>query len=156
MPGLMPGQIRRIRARTGAVSISDLIQLVYSSRPFGYDEATLSGILLDARQANQRDGITGALICRRDIYLQLLEGPAVAVQALYQRIRRDDRHLEVRQHIAERVPARLFADWAMLHDPAQSLIWSPDELTDAKREDLSPAEVRRIFEDLSAATQSAR
>lgn len=140
---------------TGAISISDLIQLIYSSRPFGYDEATLSGILLHARQGNTRDGITGALICRRDIYLQLLEGPAAPVQALYTRIRRDDRHLEVREHVNERVPARLFGDWAMLHDPAQSLIWSPAELTDAKREALTPAEVRAIFADLSTAARSA-
>lgn len=155
MPGLMPGQIRRIRARTGAVSISDLIQLVYSSRPFGYDEATLSGILLDARKGNQRDGITGALICRRDIYLQLLEGPAGAVKAAYDRIRRDDRHLEIHLHLTERVTDRLFADWAMLHDPAQSLIWSPDALTEAKRADLPPADLRRVFADLSAAAALA-
>jgi hypothetical protein len=116
----------------------------------------LSGILLHARQGNQRGGITGALICRRDIYLQLLEGPTAAVQAVYERIRRDDRHLEVREHVNERVPARLFGDWAMLHDPAQSLIWSPEALTDAKRASLTPTEVRHIFAELSTAAQAAR
>lgn len=116
----------------------------------------MSGILLHARQGNARDGITGALICRRDIYLQLLEGPTAAVQAVYERIRRDDRHLEVREHVNERVPARLFGDWAMLHDPAQSLIWSPEALTDAKRAGLTPTEVRHIFEELSTAAQTAR
>ena len=78
----------------------------------------LAGILLDARQANTRDGITGALICRRDIYLQMLEGPAPAVKAAYGRIRRDDRHVEVRLHVSDPVEERLFADWAMMHDPA--------------------------------------
>lgn len=142
--------------RHRSATISDLIQLIYSSRPFGYDEATLSGILLHARQGNTRDGITGALICRRDIYLQLLEGPAAAVLALYARIRRDDRHLEVREHVNERVPARLFGDWAMLHDPAQSLIWSPDALTDAKRASLTPAELRRVFETLATNAQATQ
>lgn len=136
--------------------ISDLIQLIYSSRPFGYDEATLSGILLDARQANQRDAITGALICRRDIYLQLLEGPTKAVKAAYDRIRRDDRHLEIHLYLSEPVAGRLFADWAMLHDPAQSLIWSPEELTDNKRASLLPGDLRRIFGDLSAAVAPTR
>jgi hypothetical protein len=112
--------------------------------------------LLHARQGNTRDGITGALICRRDIYLQLLEGPAAAVLALYARIRRDDRHLEVREHVNERVPARLFGDWAMLHDPAQSLIWSPDALTDAKRASLTPAELRRVFETLATNAQATQ
>lgn len=112
--------------------------------------------MLHARQGNTRDGITGALICRRDIYLQLLEGPTAAVLALYARIRRDDRHLEVREHVNERVPARLFGDWAMLHDPAQSLIWSPDALTDAKRASLTPAELRRVFETLATNAQATQ
>jgi hypothetical protein len=126
------------------------MQLVYSSRPFGFDEAMLAGILLDARQANTRDGITGALICRRDIYLQLLEGPATAVKASYGRIRRDDRHVEVRLHVSEPVTERLFADWAMLHDPAQSLAWTPADIADNLLERVSPAEVRKVFETLAA------
>lgn len=115
----------------------------------------MSGILLIARQHNQRDDITGALICRRDVYLQLLEGPSAAVRATYGRIRRDDRHLDVRLHVSDSVGERLFADWAMLHDPARSLIWSPEDLSDERREDLHPAEVRRVFEDLSTALRSA-
>jgi hypothetical protein len=111
--------------------------------------------LLQARQANQRDAVTGALICRRDIYLQLLEGPEAAVRSAYDRIRRDDRHLEVRLHIDEPVPTRLFADWAMLHDPAQSLIWPPEALTDARRAALTPTEIRRVFAELAATTGPA-
>ena len=40
------------------------MQLIYSSRPFGYDDLALTGILSTARRNNLRDGITGALICR--------------------------------------------------------------------------------------------
>ena len=43
-----------------------LTQLVYASHPFGFDEAMLNGIILDARRCNERDGITGALIARGD------------------------------------------------------------------------------------------
>ena len=57
-------------------------QLIYSSQPFGFDEAMLAGILSGARYNNVRDGITGALICRQDIYLQLIEGPAAAIDNL--------------------------------------------------------------------------
>lgn len=116
----------------------------------------MSGILLQARQANKRDGITGALICRRDIYLQLLEGPEKAVRAAYARIRQDDRHLELRLHVTEPVAQRLFGNWAMLHDPAKSLIWSPEELTDTRRDALFPAELRRIFDRLAAVAHGAR
>ena len=61
----------------------DLIQLIYASRPFGFDDATLNAILMDARRSNPRHGITGALVCRSDIYLQLLEGPAAAVDSTF-------------------------------------------------------------------------
>ena len=50
-----------------------MIQLIYASRPFDFDEGTLAAILTVARGCNERDGITGALICRSDLYLQLLE-----------------------------------------------------------------------------------
>ena len=44
-----------------------VFRAIYTSRPFGFDTAILHGILSDARRANLRDGITGALICRGDI-----------------------------------------------------------------------------------------
>ena len=56
------------------------LQLTYASRPFGYDGAMLQGVLMDARRCNLRDRITGALICRDDLFLQLLEGPEAAVE----------------------------------------------------------------------------
>ena len=71
------------------------IQFIYASRPFGFDDRALTGILASARRNNARDGITGALICREDLFLQLLEGPRTVVEALYQRIRRDDRRSDI-------------------------------------------------------------
>ena len=56
-------------------STMTLFRAVYSSRPFGFDSAILNGILVDARRSNERDGITGALICRGDIYLPVARGP---------------------------------------------------------------------------------
>ncbi len=44
-------------------------RVVYASRPFGFDLAILSSILIDARLLNYREDITGTLICRADIYL---------------------------------------------------------------------------------------
>ena len=52
-----------------------LYQVVYASQLSRHDEATLNTILADARRRKVEDVITGALICRTDIYLQLLEGP---------------------------------------------------------------------------------
>ena len=108
--------------------MTDLIQLIYSSRPFGFDEAALNGILLIARRNNSRDAITGALICRQDLYLQLLEGPEAAVEARSGSIARDDRHLEVVRRVSRRVTERLFPNWAMRDDPARSWMWTAKDV----------------------------
>lgn len=129
-----------------------LLQLTYASRPFGYDAAMLAGILMDARRCNARDGITGALICRDDLFLQLLEGPEVAVDAAFGRIRRDDRHVEVRRLTRAAIPddGRLFGRWAMRDDPAQSWVWSRDAVHQGAVEAAAPDEVVAIFRRLAA------
>ena len=72
-----------------------LAQLIYASQPFGFDDAMLNGILVQARRNNPRDDITGCLICRQDLYIQLIEGPVAPIDALYTKIAVDDRHLNV-------------------------------------------------------------
>ncbi len=130
--------------------MTDLIQLIYSSRPFGFDEAALNGILSDARYHNGRDGITGALVCRSDIYLQLLEGPRAAVEAAYARIVRDDRHVEVRRHVSTPVPSRLFPSWAMRDDPARSWMWSRAEIADGAIDRASRDDLLGVFARLAS------
>ena len=127
-----------------------LLQLSYASRPFGFDSAMLAGILIDARRCNSRDGITGALICREDLYLQLLEGPEAAVEAAYRRILRDDRHIEVRPLTRRRVADRLFGAWAMRDDPAQSWVWSREAVHNGAAETATEAEVLAIFTRLAS------
>jgi hypothetical protein len=127
-----------------------LRQLVYASRPFGFDPSVLSNILMDARRANARDAITGALIARQDLYLQLLEGPEDKVREAYRRITRDDRHLEVTCLLDRATSARLFPGWAMRDDPAQSWVWSMEAVRDGAVERASEGEVLEIFEALAA------
>jgi hypothetical protein len=122
-----------------------VFRAIYTSQPFGFDEGILGGILLDARRANERDGVTGALICRADIYLQWLEGPEDLVRATLARIKRDDRHLEVTLHVAELVPERMFGQWAMLHDPAATWIWTQKEVADGAAERATPEEITGFF-----------
>src|SRR6056297_2146867 len=98
----------RFRGPTRRESFMPLVQLVYASRPFGFDQATLSNLLLDSRRANARDDITGALIARHDLYLQLLEGPEQKVEDVYERILNDDRHVDVVKLVDRRVETRLF------------------------------------------------
>jgi hypothetical protein len=121
-------------------------QLIYMSEPFGFDDGMLNGILSISRLNNARDGLTGALVCRRDIYLQLLEGPETAVEAAYARIKRDDRHLAIVRLVSQAVDARLFPDWAMLDDPARSWLWSEAEVGAGAVKAATGQEILGVFE----------
>lgn len=121
-------------------------QLIYASRPFGFDEAVLNGILVGARRYNAEHDITGALICRADLYLQLLEGPDETVKALYRQITTDNRHVEVEQLLSRSADQRMFPDWAMLHDPAKSWLWSAEEVSDGALRRASEDEIIGVFE----------
>ncbi|MBS1300930.1 BLUF domain-containing protein [Loktanella sp. SALINAS62] len=136
-------------APKGETIITDLTQLIYASQPFGYDAILLSDILNDARACNLRDDITGALVCRHDIYLQLLEGPTEQVTAAYTRICRDDRHVAVHKLVSRQVTSRMFGNWAMLHDPAKSLIWTKDQIDDGILDRIPPSEIIGMFESVS-------
>ena len=133
-----------------------LIQIVYASRPFGFDDATLNAILAAARHANPRLDITGALVCREDLYLQLLEGPEQAVRGLFARIERDGRHMEVQVLADGPAAGRMFPAWAMRDDPVRSWMWSPAQIRAGAVAAATGDEVRAIFARVAAeADQSA-
>ena len=122
-----------------------ITQLIYASQPFGFDDAMLNGILVAARRNNPRDDITGCLICRQDLYLQLIEGPEAAIDALYAKIVSDDRHLNVETLCRDTVDQRMFPDWAMRDDPAQSWLWPPEAVAAGALYQASPQTLRSVF-----------
>lgn len=124
-------------------------RLIYRSQPFGFDSAMLAGILSQARRNNPRENITGALICRHDVYLQLIEGPADKIDALYARIAKDDRHTNVHLLLQEESSGRMFASWAMLDDKSPSLFWSSEEVEAGAIEDATPAQLIAPFARLA-------
>ena len=136
--------------RSGGTRLFKLWQLIYSSRPFGYDDLALIGILASARRNNIRDGITGALICREDLFVQLLEGPEAAVKDAFDRIARDDRHTEIVTLVSSSVDTRLFPEWAMRHDPPRSWMWTPDQVAAGMVTAATADEVRGVFVRLAS------
>ena len=126
-----------------------LIQLIYASRPFGFDDLALTGILATARRNNIRDGITGALICREDLFMQMLEGTGDVVNAAFDRIKRDDRHTDISEVSTAEIETRMFPQWAMRHDPAASWMWSRDEVSAGAVEHATPSDIHAIFARLA-------
>jgi hypothetical protein len=125
-----------------------LIQLIYISRPFGFDAGTLDDILVSARRHNAANNLTGALICRDDVFLQMLEGPRIQVTETFGRILRDDRHLEVSLLWSGDTPFRTFPEWSMRDDPVQSWMWDRREVLEVVSAG-SGEEARQIFARLA-------
>ena len=124
-------------------------RLIYKSIPFGYDQNILNGILSDAINYNKKNNITGALVCRDDIYLQLLEGPEQAVNYTYQKILDDDRHLEVELLIKENCNKRIFPKWNMKDDPAKTWFWNKQEVRSGVFKTLSKSKIIAVFEKIA-------
>lgn len=91
-----------------------MIRLVYSSAArAGMDEAELKRILEAARTRNARREVTGMLLYRDGVFLQLLEGQEVDVRYVYSRIAQDPRHHRVVKLMEETITQRDFASWSM-------------------------------------------
>ena len=92
-----------------------LQRLVYESSATGSTGSllNLAAILSEAQRNNDRDGLTGALAAHRERYIQVLEGPAQALDALLARLATDPRHRDI--VILDRAPVqtRLFGQWSM-------------------------------------------
>lgn len=82
-----------------------------ATRPL--DQLDLPGIVADARAFNTAHGLTGMLLYTSGKFMQMLEGPADAVEQARLRIELSERHDGVMVLQDEGVTERLFADWAM-------------------------------------------
>jgi hypothetical protein len=132
-----------------------LKQLIYASEPFGFDSAMLAGILVRSREKNRAAQITGALICRQDMYLQLIEGPEEAIDAAFARIVKDDRHLAVKVLLSRVAGQRMFPEWEMLDDQMPTLTWSAADVAGGILEVATPETLLEVFERVAATARSA-
>ena len=128
-----------------------MYRLIYSSRPFGFDTSILNGLLVDSRENNKKNNITGSLLCRADIYLQMLEGPEEKVIETFDKIKIDDRHIEVEVLLTEKlIKGRLFPNWAMKDDPVESWMWSRKEIADGAVQKSSREKIFNIFKKVAS------
>jgi len=88
--------------------------LIYRSiAQFPLSDEQMDGLLLAARQHNQRHAITGILLRGAGEYMQVLEGNEAHVRALYASIEADERHFDVRMLTHGSTQGRIFPRWSM-------------------------------------------
>ena len=126
-----------------------LKHLIYYSVPTTFDKETIEEILLKSRQNNAQSNVTGALICRSDLYFQYLEGPIDEVNTTFKKIELDNRHKNIQKIKEDETTRRLFASWAMREDPVQSWMWTRTEVKTGILTRIKPKEAFEAFERLS-------
>lgn len=135
-------------------------QLLYRSGQLAeFTAADIGRLLSRARAFNTRQGIGGLLLHHDGLFMQLLEGPVAAVDALYARIAADPRHCEVRLLVrAERHAPLLDGPglaWAETPYDGEALVF-PDVETDRRALDrLETAGGDRVAAAMRAFLQGA-
>ena len=95
-----------------------MIQLAYVSSTKGLLTADeIAKILVGSREKNRKLGITGMLLYKGGNVLQVLEGEKEEVVALFEVIRKDERHGGVIKLYQKNIEERDFPEWTMgFHD----------------------------------------
>ncbi|CAL1690841.1 hypothetical protein MMB232_00975 [Brevundimonas subvibrioides] len=98
------------------MSSSSITQLLYRSESLiGADSALqMSDILVEARPNNARSDITGILTAVGGRFVQIVEGPAEAIDDLLDRLVRDPRHRALTVLDRRTTETRQFGDWDMV------------------------------------------
>lgn len=95
-------------------------QLIYMSAATSLlTDKELDYLLRQSRTNNAQAAITGLLLYHEGRFMQLIEGPEEAVEALYKRIEQDPRHTDTAKLADKEVDVRSFPEWAMAFRPVQ-------------------------------------
>lgn len=76
-------------------------------------EAKVVAMVESARPANERSGVTGALLFAADVFVQAIEGPLDAVEETFERICADMRHRDLQLIDFTAAETRAFEEWSM-------------------------------------------
>ena len=89
-------------------------RIIYASRAVSdFEDEALVDLLLRARASNEEHDVTGMLVYAARSFLQAIEGDDEGVEAVWDRIRLDDRHTDLRVLADGPAEGRLFRDWSM-------------------------------------------
>jgi CheY-like chemotaxis protein len=90
-------------------------RIIYSSqRKEGFKISEIIEMLKLAQENNYGNGLSGMLVFGNDRFLQVLEGVNAPLEALYSKIKKDDRHQNLKTIANEEIKAPSFDLWSML------------------------------------------
>ena len=91
-----------------------MYRIIYKSRSVKpLDWEIVKSITSASEKNNEACGVTGLLLASRTHFLQVLEGNFEDVNAVFRRIVRDERHVEMSIIAFTVIDARLFGGWGM-------------------------------------------
>ena len=94
--------------------MSNLSVIVYRSRAaYQPSDVDLLYLLAHAREHNKLANVTGVILYDRGHFFQWIEGTNQELGKLWNRIRVDPRHSEIRILADQEIPVRLFEGWNM-------------------------------------------
>ena len=125
-----------------------LVRALYYS--FANSREDVDAVLDAARHNNAQLNITGALICDRGRYLQVLEGARPAVSALLMRIAADPRHASMTLADFAEIDARRFDGFAMAFADADASFQS------MRLTDFDTAPVEALYRQIEHYLEQAR
>jgi hypothetical protein len=92
----------------------NLFQVIYvSSASPQFKPTDLPIILVQAREHNQKEGISGLLLFHEETFVQVLEGHKPSVELLLKKISSDPRHQNIKLLFQKDTEEKEFDDWAM-------------------------------------------
>jgi hypothetical protein len=91
-----------------------MLCIVYvSSASRSFDERELLRMLKTFQVNNTKSNISGLLLYKGGNFMQAIEGPKTAVQALFERIQKDPRHTGVFKLLERPITEREFSNFSM-------------------------------------------
>lgn len=116
----------------GAVSAKPLTTLTYSSRAVTpLTERDLTRLESDASARNRAEKLTGLFVYDDGHFFQWLEGPVEGLTRVWDSVRRDPRHTDIRVSHIQPTPARVFGEWSMKRLNRGDPVWSSAALLTA-------------------------
>ena len=125
-----------------------LKQVIYVSEKTDTSSNSLTDIYDISQKNNSENGVSGCLLIGSNSYLQLLEGPASAVENLYSKIKMDSRHKKVKKLFEQHIEEKSFSSWSMKFAPFNNIEWGNKELDAGKLQNISAAAALKIFKSI--------